>query len=78
MTNLKEELASLKIDQQSRASGGRRGGTIAIVAILLLAAAAGGWYWSRGAQAASVASRSSGNARLNAGRVATARSNSSL
>jgi len=54
VANLKEELASLKIDHQSRASGGRRGGTIAIVAILLLAAAAGGWYWSRGAQAAPV------------------------
>ena len=54
MANLKEELASLKIDHGARASSGRRGGTILIVVFLLLAVAAGGWYWSRAAQAATV------------------------
>jgi RND family efflux transporter MFP subunit len=54
VANLKEELASLKIDHESRASGGRRGGTILIIILLLLAAAAGGWYWTRSSRAVAV------------------------
>ncbi len=54
MATLKDELASLKIDQGARAGGTRRGGWIVFVALLLLAGAAGGWFWSQGAQAATV------------------------
>jgi RND family efflux transporter MFP subunit len=54
VANLKEELASLKIDQGARASGGR-GGTIAVVVIgVVVLAAAGGWFWSQRVQAATV------------------------
>jgi RND family efflux transporter MFP subunit len=54
VANLKEELASLKIDQGARGGGGR-GGTIALVVIVLLAAAAaGGWFWTQRVQAATV------------------------
>ena len=46
-TNLKEELASLKIDREARGGGSRPGLWIALI-VLLAAAAAGGWYlWSR-------------------------------
>ena len=54
MATLKDELASLKIDQGARAGGTRRGGWIVLVALLLVAGAAGGWFWSQGAQAATV------------------------
>jgi HlyD family secretion protein len=54
VATLKDELASLKIDQGARAGGTRRGGWIVGVAVLLLAVAAGGWFWSQGAQAATV------------------------
>jgi HlyD family secretion protein len=54
VATLKDELASLRIDQGARAGDKRRGGWIALVAILLLAGAAGGWFWSQGAQAATV------------------------
>jgi RND family efflux transporter MFP subunit len=46
-TNLKEELASLKIDREARGGGSRPGLWIACI-LLLAAAAAGGWYlWNR-------------------------------
>ena len=46
-TNLKEELASLKIDRAARGGGSRPGLWIALI-VLLAAAAAGGWYlWNR-------------------------------
>jgi RND family efflux transporter MFP subunit len=43
-TNLKEELAALRIDHSSRAGGSRRGPWI-FVALVLIAAAAGGYFW---------------------------------
>ena len=45
-TNLKEELAALRIDHSARAGSGRRGAW-AVVVLLVLAAAAGAWYWWR-------------------------------
>jgi RND family efflux transporter MFP subunit len=53
VTNLKEELASLHIDQTARAGGSRRGLWTAIV-ILVLALAGAGWYWSQRVEAAEV------------------------
>jgi RND family efflux transporter MFP subunit len=53
VSTLKDELASLKIDQSARAGSGRRG-TWIVLLVLLAAAAAGGWFWSRRAQAAEV------------------------
>jgi RND family efflux transporter MFP subunit len=54
VATLKDELASLKIDHSSRASGGR-GGWIALVVLIVLAlAAGGGWFWSQRLQAAPV------------------------
>ena len=52
-TNLKDELASLRIDSSARAGGGRRGAWILILC-LVAAAAAGAWLWSRGVEAAEV------------------------
>jgi RND family efflux transporter MFP subunit len=43
-TNLKEELASLRIDHSARAGGSRRGAWMVIV-LLVAAAAGGGFYW---------------------------------
>jgi RND family efflux transporter MFP subunit len=43
-TNLKEELASLKIDREARGGGSRPGLWIALV-VFLAAIAGGGWYW---------------------------------
>jgi RND family efflux transporter MFP subunit len=54
VATLKDELASLKIDQDARASGGRRGGLIAFVAVVLIFGAAGAWFWTQRAQAAVV------------------------
>ena len=54
MATLKDELASLKIDHDARAGGKRRGGWIFAIAIVVLAGAAAGWFWSQGAQAATV------------------------
>jgi RND family efflux transporter MFP subunit len=54
VTNLKDELASLKIDQSARAGGGRAAGTVAVVAGLVLVIAAGGWFWMSRTQAAEV------------------------
>jgi RND family efflux transporter MFP subunit len=46
-TNLKEELASLKIDREARGGGSRPGLWIAVI-VFLAVIAAGGWYlWSR-------------------------------
>ena len=53
MSTLKDDLASLKIDQSARASGGRPGAWIALV-VLLAAAAAGAWLWFNRVQAAEV------------------------
>lgn len=52
-TNLKDELASLRIDSSERAGSRRRGGWILILC-LLGAVAAGAWLWSRGVKAAEV------------------------
>jgi RND family efflux transporter MFP subunit len=52
-TNLKDDLASLRIDNAERAGGGRRGTWIVLV-VLLAAAGAGAWLWSRGVEAAEV------------------------
>jgi RND family efflux transporter MFP subunit len=54
VATLKDELASLRIDQNARAGGGRRGGLLVFVALVLLAGAAGGWFWTQRAQAATV------------------------
>jgi RND family efflux transporter MFP subunit len=43
-SNLKEELASLRIDREARGGGSRTGLWIVLI-VLLAAAAAGGWYW---------------------------------
>lgn len=53
MPTLKDELASLKIDQEAR-GGGRRGGLLAFVVVVLVAGAAGAWFWTQRAQAATV------------------------
>jgi RND family efflux transporter MFP subunit len=53
LSTLKDELASLKIDQSERASGGRRG-TWAVLALLVLVIAGGGWFWMNRTQAAEV------------------------
>ena len=45
-TNLKDDLASLRIDKSARGSGTQRGAWIVVI-LLLLAGAAGGWYWWR-------------------------------
>ena len=63
-SSLKDDLASLKIDQSARAGGGRRTGLV--VAVLLVGAlAAGGWFYAQRVQAetvrtVSVASESGG------------------
>ena len=44
-TNLKDELASLRIDKSARGGGGR--GALVVVVILLLAVVAGVIYWTR-------------------------------
>jgi RND family efflux transporter MFP subunit len=50
---LKEELASLKIDQSARGGGGRSSGLV-IVLVVVLAAVAAGWWWSQRVEAESV------------------------
>jgi RND family efflux transporter MFP subunit len=52
-SNLKDDLASLRIDSSARAGGGRRGAWIALVALVVLLAG-GGWLWSRRVEAADV------------------------
>jgi RND family efflux transporter MFP subunit len=51
--NLKDDLASLRIDHSQRAGGGRTGTIIAIV-ILLALATGGAWFWSSRVDAAEV------------------------
>jgi HlyD family secretion protein len=46
-TNLKEELASLKIDREARGGGSRPGLWIALIVFLVVIAAAGWYLWSR-------------------------------
>jgi RND family efflux transporter MFP subunit len=53
MSNLKDDLASLRIDQSARAASGRRGGWILLV-LLLVGAAGGAWLWTQRLQAAPV------------------------
>jgi RND family efflux transporter MFP subunit len=53
VTNLKDELASLKIDHSARA-GGAGAGTWAVLAVLVLVIAGGGWFWMNHTQAAEV------------------------
>lgn len=53
MSTLKDDLASLRIDQSARAGGSRRGGWLVFI-VLLLAAAGAAWVWSQGVQAATV------------------------
>jgi RND family efflux transporter MFP subunit len=51
--NLKDDLASLRIDNTARAGGGRTGVWIALI-VILAALAAGGWLWSNRVAAAPV------------------------
>lgn len=53
MATLKDDLASLRIDQNARAGGSRRGVWLTLL-IFLLAVAAGGWFWSTRTVAAPV------------------------
>jgi HlyD family secretion protein len=53
MANLKDDLASLRIDHSARGGGSRRGGWIAAGLVLVLGAA-GAWFWSQRLQAAPV------------------------
>jgi RND family efflux transporter MFP subunit len=80
LANLKEDLASLKIDHAERAGGGRR--VWPVVVVLVAVIGAGAWYWSTRLQAVSVkvapvASKtkgaSSAGAVLNASGYVTAR-----
>jgi RND family efflux transporter MFP subunit len=52
-SNLKDDLASLRIDSSARGGGGRRGTWIALVVIVAVLAG-GGWLWSRRVEAADV------------------------
>jgi RND family efflux transporter MFP subunit len=80
MSTLKDDLASLKIDQSARAGGGRATGLL-ITLVVLAALGAGGWFWAQRVQAepvrtAAVASESGGaspGAILNASGYVTAR-----
>ena len=51
--NLKDDLASLRIDSSARSGGGRRG-TWIVLAVLLLALAGGAWFWTQRVDAADV------------------------
>ena len=53
MANLTNDLASLRIEQSSRA-GRRRRGIWVVIAILVLAIGAAGYYWSQRVEAAEV------------------------
>lgn len=53
MSSLRDELASLKIDQSARAGGGRAGAWIVLI-VLVLAIAGSGWFWINRTQAAEV------------------------
>jgi RND family efflux transporter MFP subunit len=79
-SSLKDDLASLKIDQNARAGGGRRTGLL-VALVIVAALAAGGWFWTQRVQAApvrtaAVATESGGaspGAILNASGYVTAR-----
>ena len=51
--NLKDDLASLRIDSSARGGGGRRG-TWIVIGVLAATLAGAGWLWSRRVEAASV------------------------
>jgi len=53
MANLKEDLASLRIEHSARGGGGRRGGLLVAGLVLVLGAGAT-WFWSQRLQAAPV------------------------
>jgi RND family efflux transporter MFP subunit len=53
VSTLKDDLASLRIDQNARGGGGRRGVWVGLV-LLIAALGAGGWFWSTRAAAAPV------------------------
>jgi RND family efflux transporter MFP subunit len=53
VSTLKDDLASLRIDQNARGGGSRRGVWIGLV-LFVLALAAGGWFWSTRVVAAQV------------------------
>jgi len=81
LSNLKDDLASLRIDQQARAGTGRRGTWIAVLVILAVIAAAG-WVWATRVEAipvkaTAVAAQTGGGAAagavLNASGYVTAR-----
>jgi RND family efflux transporter MFP subunit len=55
VSTLKDDLASLKIEQSARGGGSRRGGWLAVLVVLfIVVAAAGGWFWNQRLQAAAV------------------------
>jgi multidrug efflux pump subunit AcrA (membrane-fusion protein) len=54
MADLKSELASLKIDRESRERRGAAPAVWTAVVVVLLAVVAAGWWWTKGAQAAAV------------------------
>jgi RND family efflux transporter MFP subunit len=78
--SLKDDLASLKIDQSARAGGGRATGLL-ITLLIIVVVGAGAWFWAQRVQAepvrtAAVASESGGaspGAILNASGYVTAR-----
>ena len=51
--NLKDDLASLRIDSSARSGGGRRG-TWIVLAVLVAALAGGAWFWTQRVDAADV------------------------
>jgi HlyD family secretion protein len=53
VANLKDDLASLRIEHTARAGGSRRGAWIAL-AVVAIALAAGGWFWTTRVDAAPV------------------------
>jgi len=54
MSDLKTDLAALRIDQTARAGGGSRKGLWITLVLIVLAVAGAGLYWTMGAQAAPV------------------------
>jgi RND family efflux transporter MFP subunit len=54
MTNLKDDLAALRIDQSDRGGGGGRKGLWIALVLLVIAAGGAAWYWSARVQAAAV------------------------
>jgi RND family efflux transporter MFP subunit len=54
VANLKDELASLRIDHSARAGGARKGAWVVIILVLVGATAGGAWLWTQRLQAAPV------------------------